>query len=175
MEADLKRARTAQKNLDKELETAKKAETELKTQTMELEAKLQYQMESGKEGKRGRDRAKNSDDESRFEAQRNTKLLARLRASEITSDMEGVYPQLAQSTPDMADERDILIAKLKGLVSELQTQLGNTTQREKERSGDMAEDARRTKYDFFKILFYFKSDPRAFLFSKYFLSNNLII
>jgi hypothetical protein len=89
----------------------------------------------------------------RFETQRNTKLLARLRASEITSDMEGLYPQMAQSSPDTEDERDILISKLKGLVSELQNQLGNATQREKERSGDFVEDARRTKcaYSIFYI------------------------
>ena len=72
--------------------------------------------------------------------------------------MEGVYPQLSQSTSlDTADERDILISKLKGLVSELQTQLGNASSREKERSGDVAEDARRTKYDlcyYYLLLFH---------------------
>ena len=43
MEADLKRARTSQKNLEKDLEGARRAETELRTQTVELESKLQYQ------------------------------------------------------------------------------------------------------------------------------------
>lgn len=44
------------------------------------------------------------------------------------------------------DERDVLISKLKGLVAELQNQLSNANLREKERSGDAADDYRRTKY-----------------------------
>ena len=47
MEADLKRARTSQKNLEKDLEGARRAETELRTQTVELESKLQYQKRDG--------------------------------------------------------------------------------------------------------------------------------
>lgn len=43
MEADLKRSRNTQKTFEKDLDGTRKSESELRTQNVELESKLQYQ------------------------------------------------------------------------------------------------------------------------------------